>query len=284
MTWQKMTLDEYAAYERGNGTPLLKVGNVWWRRVRPFFYRTLFPFQTVDIGKNVPGFAFGWQHRVADTKRANSWMNVIVFDEVAHYSLECLRRKKRSFVRKALSRLAVEVIDDRSLFCREAHRVYCAFYDRTNYHWKRERLSKQGFDKWADHLFKYGKVVIHGVYHDGILVAINISYLVEDILIDAAFFSTNEGLRLGSSDAVWHRIREDASCSQGIRYIYEGPVSGNQGLNESKLIRGGKILSLPSYLQMNNVILKAIRLFNRKWYDVISGKTGFPDYHERIIE
>ncbi len=284
MIWQKMTIDEYAAYEKGNGTPLHKVGDVWWRRVRPFFYRTLFPFQTVDIGKNDPGLAFGWQHRVADTKRANSWTNVIVFDEVAHYSLECLKRKKRSFVRKALSRLAVEVIDDRSLFCRQAHGVYIAFYERTKYPWKRERLSKEGFDKWAKHLFNHGKVVIHGVYHGGILVAINISYLVEDILIIAGFFSTNEGLKLGSSDAVWHRIREEASRYEEIKFIYIGPFSGIQSLDESKLIRGGKILSIPSYLHMNCVLLKAIKLTEKKWYDKIAGKTDFPYHYSRITE
>ncbi len=273
MIWQKMTVDEYAAYEKGNGTPVVKVGDVWWRRVKPFFYRPLFLFQTLDIGKKVPCGAIGWQHKVADPKCANSCIKVIVFDNIAHYSLECLKRKKRSFVRKALTRLTVDVIKDRSLFCREAYGVYRAFYERTGYRWRKDRLKKSEFDEWGDHLFKHDKVVIHGVYHGEILIAVNISYLVENVLIDAAFFSTNEGLRLGSSDVVWHRIREDASRSEEIQYIFEGTVSGITSLDAAKLIRGGKILFLPSYLHMNNMILKGVKLMKRKWYDKISGIT-----------
>jgi hypothetical protein len=273
MYWERMSIDEYAEYERGNGTPIVKAGDVWWRAVRPLFFRPLLPFQEVDreSSNSIPLFALGNQHAVANTEQANSYLNVIVFDDVYDYALESLKHKKRNKILKALNCLTVRVIDEQSMFCEMAISIYKAFYERTHYYWKRERLSNQGFEKWAMNVFKNRKVVVHGVFYDKKMVAINISYLVEDILIDAAFFSTSDGLAYGSSEATWHVIRDGAAKTTGVRYIYEGPVLGIKGVDESKLIRGCKIVSLPAYLSMNRFILQGIKLLSNESYQKMIG-------------
>jgi len=268
-----MSIDEYAEYEKGNGTPVFKVGDVWWRAVRPFFYRPLLPFQEIErSNSNVfPSHSFGYQHAVLDVALANSYLNLFVFDDIQNYSFDKLKSDRKNNIRRAGKRLTVCTIDEPAYFVDNAYDVYRIFYKRTHYGWKNERLNQRQFEEWTINLFMNKKAVVHGIYNVDKLEAINISYLVEDILIDAAFFSTDIGLKLRSSDLVRHVIREAAANMKDVRYILEGPLSGQRGLDNSKQERGCKLLAVPAYLSMNSIFLRSIKLMSRPAFEKLTG-------------
>jgi hypothetical protein len=253
--WKKMSIDEYADYEGSSGTRLVKVDGVWWRAVRPFFYRPLFPFQRLAPEKVKPPFMsrlFGYQYPVIEGRGpANSYLNIIVFDDIHDYSLDTLKKEKRYKIKKALKNLSVRRIDDYDEFIEGGYPVYQAFFHRTKYKWKNDRIYRQAYMNWAKNVFRFPQIVIHGAYLQGELSAITISYLVEDVIIDAVFFSTTEALKMGSSEASWHVIREYAAEMRDVRYIYEGPVLGQRGLDDSKIFRGCKICCQPAYFSIN---------------------------------
>jgi hypothetical protein len=257
MHWEQMTLDEYAEYEKGNGARLVQVDNIWWRAVRPFFYRPLFPFNKLS-GNSIrpPGssFIFGYQYPVANEKCANSYLNLLVFDDIHSYSIGALKHKQRNEIQRAMKTFSIKPLDDHDEFLQGGYKAYIDFYRRTHYQWKNERVRYASFVRWADHLFRHKKVVVHGVFSkNGDMVAVNISYFVEDVIIDAAFFSTTDALKMGSSDLTWHTIRECAADTKQARYIYEGTVTGEKGVDDSKIRRGCLVLAQPAYFYINPV-------------------------------
>jgi len=254
MTWKRMSIDEYADYEGGNGTKLIKIDQVWWRAVRPFFLRPLFPFQRLARDKANPPFLsclFGYQHPVIEGEPSNSYINIIVFDQIHDYSLDALKKEKRYKIKKGLQNLTVKRIEDYREFVDEGFRVYMSFFERTRYKWKNDRVRREGYVNWAKNVFRFPQIVIHGAYLNGELSAVNISYLVEDVIIDAAFFSTTEALKKGSSEVTWHAVRESAAQTHDARYIYEGPLSDKRSLDDSKIFRGCKIYCLPAHYSIN---------------------------------
>ena len=42
---QRLSVDEYAAFQQNVGEKLVRLDGFWWRRVRPCFYRPLVPFR-----------------------------------------------------------------------------------------------------------------------------------------------------------------------------------------------------------------------------------------------
>jgi hypothetical protein len=272
MYWERMSIDEYAMYEKGQGEKLVQVDGVWWREVRPFFYRPLFPFQRFAPGKvksPLPSFLFGYQYPVVEGGPANSYLNLMVFDDIHNYSLGTLKHKQRNEIKRGLKNFSIKRIVEYDEFVDGGYKAYVSFFQRTNYNWKNDRIYRKAFIKWANHLFHFPKIFIHGAYRGDELSAVNLSYLVEDVIIDAAFFSTTEGLKMGSSEATWHVIRENAADTADARYIYEGPLSGNKGLDDSKILRGCSILCQPAYCSV-----RAIPLFILK--------TAFKKAHARL--
>lgn len=264
MLWERMSIDEYADYEGGNGTKLIKIDDVWWRSVRPFFYRPLLPYQRLAPEKVKPPLLsrlFGYQHPVIEGVPANSYINIIVFDNIHDYSIDGLKKEKRYKIKKGLKNLTIKRISDYQEFVDEGYKVYVSFFKRTQYEWKSDRVHYNGYLKWAKNVFRFPQIVIYGVYLNGELSAINLAYLVEDVIFDAAFFSTTEALKKGSSEVTWHAVREDASQVRDARYIYEGPLSDKRSLDDSKILRGCKIHCLPAYYSINPIsrfILKTV--------------------------
>lgn len=274
MAWEEMSLEEYAEYEKGNGTPIVKVGDIHWRRVRPFFFRPLFPFQKLHRGENVPPRRRSWvyQHAVHDIKQANSFIKLMVFNQVQDYSINALKSKRRNKIRKAMRNLEVRVVEDQDYFCEMAYKVYLDFYQRTGYSYKKERLTLEGFAKWAENIFKNRKIKVHGVFdRDDQMVAIHLSYLVNKILLNGAFFSTSKALHHGVTDLMDHVIMEEAAIQKNILLIYDGPYHGNPGLDDSKRLRGFDVFSVPAYLSANSIILKIIKSVNRNLHHKLTG-------------
>lgn len=264
MRYERMSLNEYAALERENGARLYHDGQVWWREVRPFFYRPLYPFQALRPGEaRIPLFRrlLGYQHLVPDAPEANSRMNFLVMDRLQDYSLDILPKKKRWFVRKAMKLSEVRPIDCRE-FIQAGYPVYLSFYRRTRYGWRSDRTDRRNFERWAESLYRHPSVRILGCYSSGGLNTIAVSYLIEDTIIHASLMSTDDALKLGTSDLVFHTIREAAAHCPEARYILAGAPGGRRSLDQFKMRRKCSLLNAPAHYWISPpalLLLKSIR-------------------------
>ena len=266
--WESMTIDEYAAYEKATGTRVLRVGDIWWVETRPFFFRPLFPFAAVSPElRNYPPVSLlgGVLHPVPLEPEGNSYMHLFLYDAPQQYSLDKLPIKLRQSIKKGQKYFSARRITDFDEFVEEGSRVYHSFYDRTGYFYKKERLDREGFAAWARPLFQHGKVVVMGGYQEGRLAAVDVSYRVEDVIIEDVFFSDTESQGRQVTDFMAHTLRE-AAAETDARFIFRGYPSGKQSLDESKVLRGCKILKIPARFRINPLLLFVVRTFMRESY------------------
>ena len=162
-----MSADEYAAMQLAFGGKLIESGGVWWRQVRPLFYRPLLVYRELHpetLRYPSGSLVGGAQHAVPEGVRANSSLNLLLFEDPGNYSLEGLTRNKRYQLRWATRTCAVRRITDVDNLIAEAHPVYLSFYERTKYGYKQERTDEQHFAAWARTLFSFPKVLVLGAY------------------------------------------------------------------------------------------------------------------------
>jgi len=224
MHWERMTIDEYAAFQRANGMKLTKVDSIWWAEVRPFFFRPLLPFAEINPkSKQYPlkSRIGGFKHVVPSGASANSHMNFFFFDELQDYSLNKFSHDRRNIIRRGLKNFSVRQINDVSEFVNDVYDIYVSFYHRTKYSYQKKRLNKKYFSSWAKTLFEYPKILISGVYHHDKLSAVNLSYFIEETIIDATFFSDTQSRKLQVTDFIVHIIRE-AAASSNAKNIFMG--------------------------------------------------------------
>jgi hypothetical protein len=280
--WQSMTTSEYAALEIALGARLIATRNMWWRRVRPCFYRPLLPYCELSPGEVRPPLASllgGVQHIVPAGVPANSHINLLLFDTPQAYSLESLRAGSRYHIRRAMRSFSVRPIVRLDEFISQGYAVYLSFYERTHYSYKKERTDRRHFAEWACTIFRFPKVRIYGAYHGEELASVSISYLVEEVLYTATFFSKSEALDEYVSDLMLHAIRERAAASENVRMIFAAHAGMERGLDEFYLRRGAKLVSKPARVTMNPLALKFLKTFRKDRY----GKLGIEThegYHE----
>jgi len=54
--YERMSVNQYAAYEKENGTALYRAGTVWWQEIRPFFFAPSILFKNSDwMQRGFPG-------------------------------------------------------------------------------------------------------------------------------------------------------------------------------------------------------------------------------------
>lgn len=279
MSWEPMTIDEYAAFQRSSGANVIKIQDTWWTEARPFFFRPLFPFATITpLLKNYPLQAVvgGVLHPVPEGCSSNSSMHLFLYDELDHYSIDKMAAKQRWIIKKGFDNFSARRITGEDLFVEEACRIYESFYNRTQYFYKRERTDKDAFAAWAKTLFQYPKIVIMGAYHQDRLCAVDISYQVDDVIIDDVFFSDTESQRMRVTDFLVHTLREAAKGSSA-RLIFRGFPTGKQTLDDSKLMRGCKVLKLPAYCKINPLALYLGKAFMNESYQKLVAITSFSD-------
>lgn len=158
-------------------------------------------------------------------------------------------------------------------FINGAYEVYLSFYARTRYQYKKERFDRACFIDWSEKLFGDNRVLVVGAYRMGKLAAIDVSCQVEELIIDEIFFSDRESLDLKVTDFLLHTIRETAASSDAA-YIFRGLPSGHRTLDESKLIRGCKVMRKPAMLWINPLALYTAKLFMKKCYKKLVGITS----------
>ncbi|HBG04524.1 MAG: hypothetical protein A2075_14235 [Geobacteraceae bacterium GWC2_58_44] len=268
MYWDPMTMDEFAMCQQAEGLKLVHLDGVWWVEIRPFFFRPLFPFAEIDPNsKRYPLKALvgGLLHVVPDGVAANSTMNFFVYDDLKNYSLETLSRKRRKVVMKGLENFTAKPLTDPDEFVATAYDVYMSFQKRTNYSYKDERVNREVFSEWARNLFRNPKIRKLGAYHKDKLCAVETSYRIEDVIIGDTLFANDLSLSLKVTDFLYHTLRE-AAVHTDARYFFVGLPTGVKSLDQSKLIRGCKLLNKPACYKINPLTLSVVKVFMKSSY------------------
>ena len=284
MIWEPMTVDELAAYQKACGVRVVKIRDTWWVEPRPFFFRTLYPLAEIDPEfNNYPllHLVGGVLHLVPSGVGSNTSMKLFLYDELKDYSISKMATKQKWVIKKSLENFTARRITDLNEFIDTAFPIYGSFYDRTKYSYKKERSQKEAFAAWARTLFDFPKIVITGAYHEGNLAAVDISYQVENLIIDDVFFSDSQSQGLRVTDFMVHTLRE-AAASSDARYLFRGFPCGKQTLDESKIRRGCKIYRIPAYCKVNPVALMVGKLFMNESYRKLMTITAdsYLDGHE----
>jgi hypothetical protein len=271
---QSMSVDRYAAFELATGMQVFKAGNIWWRRVRPFFYRTLLPFEKYDLNTAANGFGKlgAFQHGVADGQPFNSYLNPIVFEEPGKYDTRKLRHSVQARIKKAIKNgVTVSRIVNEREFAESAYACYLSFYERTHYPFEASRRKKDKFAQWCHALFEYPEVVILGAYAGKELIAFETCCMVEDVLVLDTLVNSNKALKLVAPDLLTHTCRTIARDQPNIRLIYDSLLGRSAGINQFYFVRGARVWAVPSVLHMPASFLWLIKKANHGIYQRLIG-------------
>jgi hypothetical protein len=254
-SWQRMSLEEYADFERSQGVPVLKVDGFYWRQVRPFFYRPLAFFDAYSadsVRPPVRGLLGGYQFGTAPGGSANSRLNLLVFRGLETYSVGGLPRTKRQQVEHASREFVVRPLIDVDEFKERGYPIYLSFVERSHYTYKAERKEKPHFDAWAESIARFPKNLVLGAYQDDQLQAISISRLVGQTVVYATMFSCGEALSRNVNSLLLHVLRE-AAAKQDVTQLFISVASPTHrtSVEEFFLVRGGEMLSMPAWLHLN---------------------------------
>ena len=277
MTWQRMTIDELAAFEKAVGTKVVNVNGVWWRETKPFFFRPLNIMEELQPNnrhypkKSILG---GVQHRVQTGEPSNSVLNYFVFGDLNSYSIDNFNTKKRWEIRKGINNFSIRPVTDFEEYLNAGYEVYLSFYNRTKYKYKKDRIQKNRFGEWAEILFKFPKILLLGAYQKEKLAAVSISYSINDSIHYTTFFPKTEALPLNVSDAMLHYMRERAKDCENAKYIVWGMATGNKNIDRHKLYRGCELVPFSAYFQLNPLVLQYMKIFRVKDYQRLLGKNS----------
>src|SRR5664279_700564 len=125
--WQSMTAEEFAIFGRSLGERIIPASGVFWRQVRPCFYRPALPFQEYPPQSvSGPALAFlgGFQHAVPSRSRTNSFLNLIMCEDLALYSSGTLKGNERREIKRAGGIFEISLVTDITAFKTQAYPVY----------------------------------------------------------------------------------------------------------------------------------------------------------------
>jgi hypothetical protein len=276
--WQTMTEREFACFRCALGESIIAANGTFWRRVRPFFYRPLLPFQEYPPrSAGGPGLAVfgGFQHAVPPGTRSNSFLNFVSCENPDSYSLGGLDRHERREIKRAAETFTVSLVTNVNEFKAQAYSVYQSFYERTRYGYKAERRHYKKFSKWAEALYLYPKVIVLGAYKtDRRLGAVGVWHLVGETLVYSTFFCDSESLKRHVTGLMLHAMREAAARSNDIRKIHIGSYkfSAAKGIDEYYLARGCTLVQKPAWLQLNPLAAFGLQRFAPLQYSRLIGE------------
>jgi len=268
MQWERMTIEEYAGFRREEGMKVEMIDGVWWAEVRPFFFRPLFPFMKIDPGsRRYPSKSLigGFLHAVPEGLAGNATMNFFVYDKLQEYALEQLSPRRRRITQQGLGNFSAREITDLAEFVETAYQVYLSFFQRTNYWYQNDRVDQARFRLWAEKLYRNPRVAKIGAYRNGRLCAVETSFRVEDVIFGDHLFSDRASLNLKVTDFIMHILRQTAAVTDA-KYLFVGLPSGVHSLDQSKLIRGCQLLTVPAYCKINPLALSVAKVFMKQSY------------------
>jgi hypothetical protein len=272
--WEIMSEEEFARVEEDSGNVVLRRGGIWWRKVRPLFFRPLLPFQSYqpDALKGAFGPLTGYQHAVDPGQPLNSHFNLLVWDCLQDYSLASVSQHTRSKVRKALeNRIELTRIEDPESFIAEAFPVYQSFFSRTRYGFRSDRQDREGFETWARKLLSHPKLMVLGATHDKKLVSVYISCRVGGTVVLKAAINSEEALGLHAPDFAIHNYREQASRIPEVRFLYDSFFQEHDGVNTFKIRRGARVAAFPACLCIPAAYEILLKTFHKNDYRQLLG-------------
>lgn len=258
MLLPRSSIDDYALACRREGQSLVKVDGIWWRAVRPCFYRPVIPFfPTPSPTPQVPARARWGAVQYAPpavSEAANSHLHYVAFPDAQSYRLESLKPRRRLEVRAAMKCFQPRLFEDVAEFKATGHSVYLDFYQRSGYEYLAKRTRKVAFERWADAIFSDPGLIAIGLWAKGSLVSASLSRVVDDTWIYSSFFSTTEGLRNHAPSLMIHHVRELAATVDGVRRVFSGMRKNDeagQKVDTFYLLRGAQVFSVPTVLRFN---------------------------------
>lgn len=255
-SWSAISDKHHAEFERVMGSRIVKVDEVYWRRVRVGFYRPLALMAEYHLQamRNPPFAALGGvQFAVTPDDPANSYLNWLCFQNDREYGVDHLPRKRKRDVQLASADLTIRAIVDVDEFKQKGHSAYLSFYERTRYQVGANRRDPAFFSRWADALFRIPDLLILGGYRNGELCGVSISFLVNNVVMYATFFCDRGALQAHLPDLMLHTLRESAAAAPQIKEIFTSMYKGGVGLDVFYQNRGAKIVRQRAWLGLNPV-------------------------------
>ena len=271
--WPAMSMDRYASLESMSGARIAKQGDIYWRQVRSFFHRPLIPFRKYDLESTSREFKkFGaFQHAVCEGQPHNSYLNLVVYEDVRSYEARRLHRgPARNLVAAMENGVQVRRLSNEKDFCDQGYPIYLSFYHRAKYSFASHRKRREGFAHWARALFQFPELVLLGGFSGPTLVGFGIACKVQDAVILKTSMHSDQGLTLRTPDLILHHWRQKAQEDGAVDVIYDGGLS-TDGIDEFKLRRGARVVSLPAYLHANPLLLRMIKRISKPRYDLLVG-------------
>jgi hypothetical protein len=266
MPLPKTTIAEYAQSAQAEGARVFCRGDVWWREVRPFFFRPLLPYLEQQPNGQIPSLRAalgGFQHVVPTGAHSNSAMSCLMFRDAQSYSLGKLNSDRRRQVNLAAKRFSVRPFVGCTEFQHKAHAVYVSFQQRTRYTYLSDRLKQNRFARWAESLFRSPGTLVLGAFAGSDLVATSVSRVIGDTLLFSTFFARRDAMQQHVSSLVLHRVRAAAAESGDIKVVFAGmrKTGKAQSVDEFYLHRGCTIQPLPARLTVNPITRLVMRTF-----------------------
>lgn len=271
---QSLSPSEYAVMERELGARIIERNGIFWRQVRPFYFRPALPVMEFSESQIVRPFPWpaGFQYAVKEKARANSALNFIMLDGLRDYSLESLGRRRKQLVRHALQTFQVRPLRDLGEFQGQGFRAYRSFYERTGYTHRADRKNERAFHRWAEMVFRHPKVILLGGYGPEGLLGVSRSYLVGGTLVYATLFCETDSLKKNLGELMFHELRMFAARDARIAQIYVRNYQDGNSLDQYYLMRGGKLVSRPARLELPAFLGAGIRHFMPRQYAMLCGK------------
>lgn len=278
---RRMSADQYAHSLRTVGERLTDRDGIWWREVRPFFFRPLLPYTEVPGVLKAPNSRAklgGYQYAVPEPAAANSVMALLIFPGAGSYSLDQLNSDRRRGVRTAAKHFEVRPFADPHQFSVLAHPVYVSFYQRTHYRVYSARLDPGHFRQWANAIFSEPGSTVLGAFQGDSLAAVNISRVVGDTLHYSTFFATEDAMKRQVSSLMLHTVRALAAESGDIRQIFAGMrKSGRaESVDTFYLHRGCSLEAKPARLCLNPMVRLGLRVVQPHLLNRLTGSASAP--------
>lgn len=204
----------------------------------------------------------GYQVPVRESDGSNSNLSLLVFADATNYSFEKLPSKRRSEIRGAERRYEIRPFSGATEFADAAHPVYSNFFARTHYGFLKERLSREGFEKWTEAMYSAPGLLALGAFLEGNLAAASLSRRIGDTVMYISYFARDEALRNNVSGLMLHHVRLAAAETKEASQVYVGmrKFGSAQAVDDFYLLRGCTVQNVPSYLWLNPVAALTLRL------------------------
>jgi hypothetical protein len=247
--WKSMSMDRFASLEMRTGSKVIKIGDFWWRQVRPLFYRPLLPFECYRQNRmdRFPQWSI-FQFADCTQEPSLSHFNYIVFDAKNDYGLANLSRNaRRNILNAQRNGLTSKIILIDNNFIDEAFSVYLSFYNRSHYSFEKKRLDRTYFESWMKVLSEYDELVMMGIFNSsGKLITYEITCLIDDVIYKKSIINSEEGIELHAPDLLLHSYRENLRSRNDIRCLFDGFWANSWDINYYKLKRGGRVVTVPA--------------------------------------